>query len=60
MAGHSWHPVPFLLNSKLGTIDDVDQFHEAACRRGAMGVFPARHVLSLAMAHAGRLMKYGA
>jgi 2,3-bisphosphoglycerate-independent phosphoglycerate mutase len=60
MAGHSWHPVPFLLNSKLGTIDDVDQFHEAACRKGGLGVFPARHVLSLAMAHAGRLMKYGA
>ena len=60
LAGHSWHPVPFLLNSKLGTIDDVDQFHEAACRRGALGTFPAKHVLSLAMAHAGRLMKYGA
>jgi 2,3-bisphosphoglycerate-independent phosphoglycerate mutase len=60
MAGHSWHAVPFLLNSKLGTTDDVDQFHEAACRRGSLGVFPARHVLSLAMAHAGRLMKYGA
>ena len=60
MAGHSWHPVPFLLNSKLGTTDDVDQFHEAACRRGSLGVFPARHVLSLAMAHAGRLMKFGA
>jgi len=60
LAGHSWHPVPFLLNSKLGTIDDVDQFHESACRTGALGTFPARHVLSLAMAHAGRLMKYGA
>jgi 2,3-bisphosphoglycerate-independent phosphoglycerate mutase len=60
MAGHSWHPVPFLLNTKMGTIDQVDQFHESACRNGALGTFPAKEVLSLAMAHAGRLMKYGA
>jgi 2,3-bisphosphoglycerate-independent phosphoglycerate mutase len=59
-AAHSWHPVPILLYSKHGIIDRVDQFHEAACLTGALGIFPARHVLSLAMAHAGRLMKYGA
>jgi 2,3-bisphosphoglycerate-independent phosphoglycerate mutase len=60
LAGHSWHPVPFLLHSKLGTTDDVDQFHEMSCRRGSLGIFPARHALSLAMANANRLMKYGA
>ena len=60
MAGHSWHPVPFLLWSKMGTTDAVDQFNEAACRMGALGTFPAKEVLSLAMAHAGRLMKFGA
>jgi 2,3-bisphosphoglycerate-independent phosphoglycerate mutase len=60
MAGHSWHPVPFLLNSHLGTRDDIDEFNEAHCRRGSLGTFPAKEVLSLAMAHAGRLVKYGA
>jgi 2,3-bisphosphoglycerate-independent phosphoglycerate mutase len=60
LAGHSWHPVPFLLHSRLGTTDAVDAFNEAACRSGSLGTFPAKEVLSLAMAHAGRLMKYGA
>jgi 2,3-bisphosphoglycerate-independent phosphoglycerate mutase len=60
LVGHSWHPVPFLLNSHLGTTDSVDEFNEAACRLGSLGTFPAKEVLSLAMAHAGRLMKYGA
>jgi 2,3-bisphosphoglycerate-independent phosphoglycerate mutase len=60
LAGHSWHPVPFLLWSTLGTADNVDQFFEAACLSGSLGTFPAKEVLSLAMAHAGRLMKFGA
>jgi 2,3-bisphosphoglycerate-independent phosphoglycerate mutase len=60
LAAHSWHPVPFLIWSKLGTTDAVDAFSEPACRHGALGIFPAKEVLSLAMAHAGRLMKFGA
>jgi 2,3-bisphosphoglycerate-independent phosphoglycerate mutase len=60
MAAHSWHPVPFMLNSTLGEQDRVDEFNEAACLQGALGIFPAKEVLSLAMAHAGRLLKYGA
>jgi 2,3-bisphosphoglycerate-independent phosphoglycerate mutase len=60
LAAHSWHPVPFLLWSKLGTTDAVDEFHEPACRGGSLGTFPAKEVLSLAMANAGRLMKFGA
>jgi len=60
MASHSWHPVPFVLWSRNGAPDDVYEFSEAACRAGALGTFPAKDVLSLAMAHAGRLLKYGA
>jgi len=60
IGGHSWHPVPFLLWSRLGSADQVDAFNEAACRNGSLGTFPAKEVLSLAMAHAGRLMKFGA
>ncbi len=60
LASHSWHPVPFLLWSRLGSTDAVSEFTEPACHRGSLGVFPQKDVLSLAMAHAGRLMKYGA
>jgi len=60
MAGHSWHPVPFLLQAKNIRRDDVDSFNERACLRGALGTFPASEVMPLAMAHAGRFTKYGA
>ena len=60
MASHSWHPVPFALWSKNIVGDSVDQFNETACARGVLGTFPAKEALSLAMAHAGRLMKFGA
>jgi len=60
VAGHSWHPVPFLLSSKLSRADDCDAFNERACLRGGFGTFPAVEVMPLAMAHAGRFAKYGA
>jgi 2,3-bisphosphoglycerate-independent phosphoglycerate mutase len=61
MAGHSWHPVPFLFHAKdMARIDRIEAFNERSCANGVLGMFPAKEVLSLAMAHAGRLMKYGA
>ncbi len=60
MAAHSWHPVPFMLRSKWARADDVDDFNEPALARGSLGTFPAKESLPLAMAHAGRLRKYGA
>lgn len=61
MAGHSWHPVPFLFHAKnRSRIDRIEAFNERACARGTLGTFPAKDVLSLAMAHAGRLTKFGA
>jgi len=60
LAAHSWHPVPFLIWSKLGARDGVDAFSETSCRAGALSVFPAKEVLSLAMAHSMRLLKFGA
>ncbi len=60
-AGHSWHPVPFLLHARtFGQADQTEGFNEKACARGILGTFPAKEALSLAMAHAGRLTKYGA
>jgi 2,3-bisphosphoglycerate-independent phosphoglycerate mutase len=60
MAGHSWHPVPFLMNAPLIRPDDVRDFNEQSCRHGALGIFPAMEAVPLALAHAGRLTKYGA
>ncbi len=57
---HSWHPVPFLMHAKWAREDGVEGFNERACRHGVLGVVPAVDVLPLALAHAGRLTKYGA
>ena len=60
MAGHSWHPVPFLLHAPQVRFQAGATFDEESCARGALGTFPAKEALPLAMAHAGRLTKYGA
>ncbi len=60
MAAHSWHPVPFLIHSRWGRPDRVFEFNESACLNGALGTFPAVEVMPLALAHAGRLLKFGA
>ncbi len=60
MAAHSWHPVPFMLRSKWARADDCADFNEAALAHGSLGTFPAKESLPLALAHAGRLQKYGA
>jgi 2,3-bisphosphoglycerate-independent phosphoglycerate mutase len=60
MAAHSWHPVPFLLHSRWVRGQAETTFDEVSCARGALGTFPAKEALPLAMAHAGRLAKFGA
>ncbi|HZP57976.1 MAG TPA: 2,3-bisphosphoglycerate-independent phosphoglycerate mutase [Dehalococcoidia bacterium] len=61
VAGHSWHPVPFLFHARnYMPADGTEGFNEKTCARGTLGIFPAKDVLSLAMAYAGRLTKYGA
>ncbi len=57
---HSWHPVPFMLRSKWNRADECDMFGEVALLKGSLGTFPAKEALALALAHAGRLKKYGA
>jgi len=61
MRTHSWHPVPLLLWAPA-TIrpDDQKRFGERACSHGGLGSFPATDAMPLALAHAGRLEKYGA
>src|SRR5438105_1277719 len=60
LRGHSWHPVPVLLWSKTCRPDPVTEFGESYCLRGGLGQFQAMYLLPLAMAHAGRLGKFGA
>ncbi len=57
---HSWHPVPVLLTADCCRFDGSESFGEAECLKGGLGQFPAKHLMLLAMAHAGRLEKYGA
>ena len=59
MAGHSWHPVPLMVNSALTKGDGAPAFHERACSAGSLGTLPATELMMLAMAHAGKLVKYG-
>lgn len=60
LGAHSWHPVPFMLRSKWNRSDECDMFNEVALLKGSLGAFPAKEALPLALAHAGRLKKYGA
>ena len=61
MQSHSWHPVPLLLWAP-DTVrqDHVDQFGERACLAGGLGTVNGKDVMSIILAHAGRLNKYGA
>ncbi len=58
---HSWHPVPFLLWAPATVRpDDQTAFGESSCARGGFGTFSAVDIMSLALAHAGRMNKFGA
>ncbi|MBI4540209.1 MAG: 2,3-bisphosphoglycerate-independent phosphoglycerate mutase [Gemmatimonadetes bacterium] len=56
---HSWHAVPVLIASPW-TRPSAATFGETACRGGDLGIFEACHLMTLALAHAGRLARYGA
>jgi 2,3-bisphosphoglycerate-independent phosphoglycerate mutase len=61
MKSHSWHPVPVLFYAKRCRPDGISSFCERTCRQGGLGVrFPATDLMPLALAHAGRLEKFGA
>ncbi len=60
LQSHSWHPVPTLLVADTCRPDGLAGFSERDCLRGGFGIFPAKHLMLLAMAHAGRFGKFGA
>ena len=59
LAAHSWHPVPVLVRSETTRGDGVTEFTERGCSGGFLGTFSAVHLMLLALAHAGKLAKYG-
>ena len=59
MAGHSWHPVPLLISSSSTKGQGIDGLTERACGHGQLGCLPATSVMMIAMAHAGKLAKFG-
>lgn len=60
LRSHSWHPVPTLLVSACCRTDGNTAFNESTCIRGGLGQFEAKYLMTLALANAGRLSKFGA
>ncbi len=60
LKSHSWHPVPVLLAADTCRFDGSEAFGESNCLRGGLGQFEAKYLMPLALAHAGRLDKFGA
>ncbi|MCJ7544864.1 MAG: 2,3-bisphosphoglycerate-independent phosphoglycerate mutase [Phycisphaerae bacterium] len=60
LKAHSWHPVPVMMAAPYLRGGDGGRFEEVHCRCGQIGTIPAKELLPLAMAHAGKLEKFGA
>ena len=60
LKAHSWHPVPVLMSAPYLRGGDGDRFDERTCQAGQIGTITSKEILPLAMAHAGKLEKYGA
>ena len=60
LKSHSWHPVPTLLVSDCCRPDGNTEFSESTAMRGGLGHLEAKYLMTLALANAGRLGKYGA
>jgi 2,3-bisphosphoglycerate-independent phosphoglycerate mutase len=60
LKAHSWHPVPTLLVSDCCRPDGHTTFGENTSIRGGLGQFEAKYLMTLALANAGRMTKYGA
>ena len=59
MSSHSWHPVPLMVHSELTEGEGVPEFSERGCNMGSIGLIPATNVMMLALAHSGKLVKFG-
>jgi len=57
---HSWHPVPTMIWSPLALYRKEATFSERECLCGDLGDFQATELVTIALAHASRLLKFGA
>lgn len=60
MASHSWHELPVILWAETCRVDNVTMFDEISCIQGALGHLLTKDLMTLALAHARRLEKFGA
>jgi 2,3-bisphosphoglycerate-independent phosphoglycerate mutase len=60
LKNHSWHPVPVLIKSPYVLGGLAQAFSEREFVKGELGIFPTVSLMPLALAHAGRLKKFGA
>jgi len=57
---HSWHPFPVLLRSMWSRGSDIKKFGETELLKGSLGIINSVDLMTLIMAHSGRLSKFGA
>jgi len=60
LKAHSWHPVPLLLKAPYLRADEARRFTEREAQRGSLGHLRGVELMPLLLAHAGKLLKYGA
>ena len=60
MRSHSWHPVPCVISSQRVLPVPAVAFSERGCAVGSLGHINSTSLMALALAHAGRLAKFGA
>ena len=60
LKSHSWHPVPLLMRSPSFRAGNEGKFGETDCAKGVIGLIKSTDIMPLAMAHAGKLLKFGA
>ncbi len=60
LGAHSWHPVAVLLKAPGIRGPFLNGFDEVTALLGELGIITAKELMTLAMAHAGKLAKFGA
>jgi len=60
LKSHSWHPVPLLISGPALRADSSGKFGETECSAGSLDIINATNIMPLAMAQAGKLLKFGA
>jgi len=60
LKSHSWHPVPLLMRAPSFRTGHGGKFGETDCAKGTIGPIKSTDIMPLAMAHSGKLLKFGA